>query len=220
MPIKAVIFDMDGVIVDSEGLHREADDIILAKYGVKLNDSEWASYLGQREQEVWAQIKKKSNLKEDAEYLRKEKDEYYLQLIDKKLRLFPGFRTFLGLVKEKNLKIALVSSSPRNQVNKILEKFSLTNSFTLNLSGNDVAHPKPHPEPYQKTIDKLQVKPEECIVIEDTITGIKSAKAAGCNIVAVTNTFAAVSLEKAGADLVVNNLEEISANIIALFGVL
>lgn len=216
--IKAVIFDMDGVIVDSEGLHQAALQKMLEVHGKKVAANYFQCFIGIHDKVILQQIKDELNIAESVEELLRQKEKYFFEQVKEKLKLFKGFRTFLTVVKEKNLRLAITSSSTRVYLNFVLEKFDLKHNFPIIISGEDIKHPKPDPEPYTKTIEQLKLKPEECMVIEDSIAGLRSAKAAGAHTIAVTNSFAAVNLSE--ADLVVNNLTEINANIIALFGVL
>lgn len=216
--IKAVIFDLDGVIIDSEPLHIEALQKTLMHHGKKLEDQYISQCIGLHDLAFFQKVKQDFNIQQSIAILIKERDKFLFELIDEKLKLFSGFRTFLTALKEKNMKLAITTSSNRYYTELVLKKFNLKHNFSVLICSDDIQNPKPNPEPYQKTIQELQLEPEECIVIEDSIVGLTSAKAAGAHTIAVTNSFAASNLTE--ADLVVNNLTEINTNIIALFGVI
>ncbi|MBI3033325.1 HAD family phosphatase [Candidatus Woesearchaeota archaeon] len=216
--IKAVIFDLDGVIIDSEPLHIKALQKTVALHGKNIDHSYISRFIGVHDKQFFENVKHDFNLQPTVEDFIKQRDNILFELMREKLKLFHGFRTFLTMVKGKNMKLAITTSSSRFYTQFVLEKFNLKHNFPVLVCGDDVQHPKPHPEPYQKTIEQLQLQPEECIVIEDSIAGLTSAKAAGTHTIAVTNSFTASNLSE--ADLVVNNLTEINGNIITLFGVM
>jgi HAD superfamily hydrolase (TIGR01509 family) len=105
--------------------------------------------------------------------------------------------------------VALVSSSPKPIVDIVVQRFELGKYFDRIITGDDVEKGKPDPEPYLKAAKELGVHPEECVVVEDSINGVKSAKAAGMKCIGITNSFPREELERAGADYVIDVIVEL-----------
>lgn len=215
MAIKAVIFDMDGVITDSEPLHTEAFGTILDKYGVKRTPEVIEKIIGLTEIDEWVYYKQIfPQIIDNVETLIEKKQKAYVKL-GKEIKFFPGFKELFSEIKKNNFKIALTTSNRVFYINYQLPK-EIINSFDAIISGNDITKGKPYPEPYAKTINKLNLNPNECIVIEDSVNGIKSAKAAGAYCIAVTNTFPKEKLQE--ADLIINSLTELTIDKIKQIG--
>jgi HAD superfamily hydrolase (TIGR01509 family) len=139
------------------------------------------------------------------------KIEIYLSHALQDMQLVPGAYDFLKkLEKNQKYRYALTTSGRKVQQKKILAKFNLTDFFQIMVMADDVRNGKPHPEPYAVTVRKLNERPGECLVIEDSDNGIISAKAAGCQTCGITTTFAKDRLKKAGADIIVFSFLELS----------
>jgi len=214
--IKAVIFDLDGVIINSEPLHDESTAIVLQKNGISISEKERKQFLGLNDKEIFSQVVKENKLKKTPEDLIQEREKVYFDLIKKKgLELFPGVLEAIQKFS-KRYKLAITTSSEKSKVDFTLKKFNLSQYFPIIITGEDITKGKPDPEPYIKTIKQLGVKSKECLVIEDSINGMKSALDAGCFCIAVTNTFPAAQLKQ--ADMIVQNISEINENVITLVG--
>ncbi len=214
--IKAVIFDLDGVIINSEPLHDESTAIVLQKNGISISEKERKQFLGLNDKEIFSQVVKENKLKKTPEDLIQEREKVYFDLIKKKgLDLFPGVLEAIQKFS-KRYKLAITTSSEKSKVDFTLKKFNLSQYFPIIITGEDITKGKPDPEPYIKTIKQLGVKSKECLVIEDSINGMKSALDAGCFCIAVTNTFPAAQLKQ--ADMIVQNISEINENVITLVG--
>jgi len=211
--LRAVIFDMDGVIVDTMDLHFEAEQEVLRAHGVHIEMTELLKTSGMSSFEG---IKKVSN-KQDSEVSAMVAKKY-AQLISKTrgIKPIPGFLEFFYLLKKHNVPLGLFSSSDRRFVEHILSELGINGSFKVIVCGNEVSQAKPSPEGYLKAAKLLNVSPSECVVVEDSVHGIMSAKSAGMKIVGVTNTKDRNFL--LDADLIVDSLSELSIkNIGALF---
>jgi HAD superfamily hydrolase (TIGR01509 family) len=207
--IKAVIFDMDGVIVDSEPLHYEAHNILLGSYGHSLSDEHIRKYAGINSRVLYTQLKEKLNLPQDVDALVMKKKEIFLMLAAKKLKLMPHATEFIGFVKANGFKVAIASSGLREQIHAMLNKFGLLKHFETIVSVDDVKNAKPHPEIYLEAIRRLGLKSSECIAIEDSDKGIASAKQAGLKVIAVPNKYTEHQ-DLSMADLRVSSLKEIT----------
>ena len=131
------------------------------------------------------------------------------------VKLIAGVRGFLELCKGAGWPIALTTSAPRELQELAFDQFDLAGYFGAVVTGDDVSQGKPHPEPYLKTAEKLGREPSHCVVVEDSMNGVRSAKAAGCPTVGLATSFSAEKLAAAGSDLAVETFSELQK---ALFG--
>mgnify|MGYP002411993360 CR=1 FL=1 len=154
--LKGVIFDMDGVIVDSEPIHVEIEKELLERFGGKMNDEEHASFIGTTDAHMWSILKEKYNLKPSVKEIINMKREMFLNSIDK-IELIDGVLDF---------------------IKGLHEKFHLDKYIDVIMSGEDVNNGKPNPEIFLKTAKMMNLKPASCIVIEDAENGVRAAKAA------------------------------------------
>lgn len=205
--IKAIIFDMDGVIVDSEPIHEKAEVQVCREFGMEVSKKEWDGFRGKKLEDIFSYANKKYGTgNEPIEKMIERKIEVYLAQALKEMQLVPGVLEFLEkLEAEQKYRYALTTSGRKVQQDKILSKFGLENFFEIMVTADDVSNGKPHPEPYLITVEKLGELPENCLVIEDSDNGIISAKAAGCMACGIVGTFSQNKLESAGADMVVPN---------------
>jgi len=207
--IKAVIFDMDGVIIDSEEIHVRSEKALYEKYNLKIEKEDWNYVKGRNAQDSHSYILQKNNRKDlNVADLISENIKIYQEMAKNNIKLFSGFKELINFVN-KNFKLALTTSSNKLNQQFAFNIFNLHNFFDIVVTGDMVTCGKPHPEPYQKTIAKLNVPASQCIVIEDTANGVMSARAAGAKTIAVTHTFPTHKLEM--ADFVVNNLHTVKS---------
>ena len=176
--IKAFIFDMDGVIIDSEPSHIQSEIELMKRYGVHLEQKDLEIYTGQTAKFMFEDLSKKHNLKTDWQSLNEEKEQLFIPLL-KKAEAIPGVLSFVMFLKNKGYKLALASSSKKNLIKIVLQNLQLEEIFKVAISGEDVTHCKPDPEIFLKAAEMLHVKPEECCVVEDAENGVKAAKRAG-----------------------------------------
>jgi HAD superfamily hydrolase (TIGR01509 family) len=208
--IDAVIFDMDGVIVDTEPLHAESEQMTCREFGFDIPSSEWEQFKGIRLVEIFGGIIRANNSNVDPERMAVRAREMFLELLGSKVPIVPGSVDFIRQVRERGSKIALTTSTHASVQRKIFELLDLAPLFDVITTGDEITHGKPNPEPYAKTVVKLGLDPARCAVIEDSDNGIRSAKAAGCVAIGITTTFPRSVLFDCGADSVADNFGEIS----------
>ena len=187
---KAVIFDMDGVLVDSEPHHIILEKGLFDELGIDVSDTEHLSYMGVPADTMWNEIRKSKHLQIPLNELlarHKEKALGYFSEISS-LKPVEGLTGILEWLNRKNVPLAVASSSDRDVISVILGKTGLVGYFSNIVCSDDVDNGKPAPDIYLHTASLLNVKPEECLVIEDSSNGIKAAKAAGMTCVAYTGT--------------------------------
>ncbi len=213
--IEAVIFDMDGVIANSEPIHDKASDIVLKRYGIKLDKSMDSKindeFRGCTEEFFWKTFCKRFRLKQNYKKLMKEKQIVYLELIKEHLEPIPGSVELIKNLKTK-YKIGLASSSSSKEIGFILKKLKIKKYFDVITSGEFVKNSKPAPDIYLETARKLGIKPENCLVFEDAVNGVKAAKAAGMKCIAITTSFGKKDLK--GTDLIIDSFEGFNLEII------
>ena len=203
--IKAILFDMDGVVVDSEKLYSQSESNVLSNYGIKFDDSDWKFVKGCTEKQFYDHVYLKYNPEIPRNELIRECREFLKNLFTKKLEYMKGFKEIHSYLKKK-YKLALVTSTGPELVAHIDGLLGVKNHFNLVITSIDTKAHKPNPDPYIKAMNKLGLLPGECIVVEDSVQGIKAGKAAGCQVIALEG-----SLEKAllcDADYIISCLSD------------
>ncbi len=211
--MEAVLFDMDGVLVDSEPVILAAAITGLAEYGVQAKAEDFKPFIGAGEDRFIGGVAEKYGLSYKKE-MKTRVYQIYQEIAPVKLRVFSGVIPLLTGLKQKGLKIALASSADLIKITINLKVAGLPKSlFDTIISGEDVVHKKPEPEIYIKAAGSLQANPVDCIVVEDALNGIKAAKAAGMKCIAITSSFDSKALKKENPDFICNNISEISSYI-------
>lgn len=189
---KAVLFDLDGVITDTMGLHYEAYRRAFDKYGIAVSKLDIYVLEGMPSMDVGREIVRVKGAKLEEEQIRKlveEKREIYRALAGEQASTFPGVPETLLMLREHGVKLALITGSNLISVRKTLHKVGLDNAFDTIVAGDDTPRGKPYPDPYLRGMEKLGIPGVNCVVVENAPLGIKSAKAAGAGyVIAVTST--------------------------------
>lgn len=208
--IQAVIFDMDGVIVNSEPLHFESEKTILQDHGIEAPWDQWDKFMGVTDANIFRYIVENfSDGTHSVEQLLAAKYQIYFKLLAEKLQPIPGSIDFIHWCRNRFPKLALTTSSIKRVQEVIFQRFELNPFFDVIVTEEWIQHCKPHPEPYLKTVEALRLPAYQCVVLEDSLNGVKSAKEAGCHVVAITTTFPAEQLHEAGADFVSERFESL-----------
>ncbi|MCS7018607.1 MAG: HAD family phosphatase [Cytophagales bacterium] len=198
MPTFAFVFDMDGVIVDSNPYHKIALQQFCQRLGFHLDEPAMIHHIYGRTNKEWIGNLLGSNI--SPEQLRQyatEKELLYQELYRAHIRPLAGLHEFLQLLVKQHIPRAIATSAPRMNVDFTLHYTGLGSFFDVILDESHVQHGKPHPEIYIKTAEALQLPPERCIVFEDSLSGVAAAQAAGCKVVGVLTTHRAAELAHA-----------------------
>ena len=186
MSTNTFIFDMDGVIIDSEPFWRQAQIEILSKYNTTITLEDCIQYtMGKRIDDIaltWCQL---HSLNVSPKFLEKEIITAVAALISEKGNAKKGLYELLGFLKEYNFHIALATSSSHPIINAVFNRLSIADYFDVICSADDEVYGKPHPAVYLKVAKKLDVKPATCWVLEDSVTGLISAKAAAMKTIVI-----------------------------------
>ena len=177
--IEAVLFDMDGVIFDTERVYLEHWIKIFKKYGYEMKKEVYVSVMGRGRENVMKIFLKIYGENLPIVQMYKEKDELLVQAIEKgEVPMKLGAKEILHFLKENNFKIALATSAKRNRMMMQLEMSKIENEFDAIVCGDDIINSKPDSEIFLKVAEKLFVNPENCVVVEDSPSGIKAAYSA------------------------------------------
>ncbi|RMH58523.1 MAG: HAD family phosphatase [Candidatus Hydrogenedentota bacterium] len=214
MTPSGILLDFNGVLVDDEPLHCRALQGVLRRHGLELTEEEyWDRYLAYDDRESFRIAFANHGLRpgEGAvpplERLLHEKLVLYLELLGDAPPYFPGAVEVVRTLS-KNFRLALVSGARRIEIEKILQYENLTGIFQTIVASDDVKHSKPDPESYLLALERLSASPSEFIAVEDSLGGIRAAKAAGLDVVAVTHTYPRSRLESE-TPFVLDNIREL-----------
>ena len=191
----AIIFDMDGVFIDTEVLVFKIFRQVFAPYNIDLTDEYQYKFIGQPFSSNLTDIRQDFGIEFDSEALRIQFDNTYEKVLStSKLDVQEGVKEIVQWAQQYDFNIGLCTTSTRQQVNTIFNvvktpSFDPFSIFQTVVTGDSVNTRKPHPEPYLTTAHNLQVQPHECLVIEDSLSGIQAAKAAGCTCVALRHPY-------------------------------
>ena len=190
MKIKAVLFDMDGVLIDAREWHYDALNQALRLFGVSISQEEHLStFDGLPTREKLRLLSEEQVLPiQIHDFINEMKQVFTMRLVQEKCSPVFVHEYALSRLKESGFKIAVCSNSVRASVEMMLEKSNLYGYTDLVLSNEDVANSKPAPDIYRKAMECLELQPDECLVVEDNKNGIEAAKAAGCHLLVVQGT--------------------------------
>jgi beta-phosphoglucomutase len=211
--IKTILFDFDGVVIDSEPVHAKAKKIVLEKFNISYPATIFDDYKGRTDKVFFDYISNSlDKMKHSSELLQNSKKQIFEDII-KELKLIDGFLIFLDKVKNKGIQTALVSSTSLYSLGLVDEIYHISEMFDLVITEVDTALHKPYPEPYLKALEKLRANTWNSFVIEDSPNGIISAKNAGCFVYGLTSSFQRHFLTEAGADEIIESYEELMKKI-------
>lgn len=203
---KAIIFDMDGVLVDSEPAITYASIEVLKKLGITANPEEFKPFTGMGDDKFIAGVLEAHGGKYDPKY-KEEAYRIYIDTAKENVKVYNWSEKIIKELKENGYSLAVASASDIAKVKCNLECIGIDLSlFDAIVTGSDVTNKKPAPDIFLKAAEKAGFDPKHCIVAEDAVAGIKAAKAAGMYGVGVTTSFPADELKTAGADRLTDDL--------------
>ena len=183
--IKAVLFDFDGVVVQSEPLHMRTFLEILGKYKIEIPIERWyREFAATESRSIFERLSKEYDIKEDIGQLVEARRALYEGYVrEGALKEVPGVEGFLRSLRSTDMKTAIVSGSHRTNVELALSFFGLNDFFDIVVSADDIPYRKPDPGPYLYTAKKLGIEPKDCAVIEDSVSGCESGRRAGMKLI-------------------------------------
>src|SRR5438876_6631771 len=211
-PFRAVIFDLDGVLADSEPWWNEIDKELLGEYGVTYRGEYHRNVLGVSYRLAVEFYKKVFGLSAPTEELMRRRGEIAAEFFTKRVGLFPSTRAVLEELRQMNLRLAVATSSVSASARPFLDRHRLTAFFDVIVTGEEIERGKPAPDIYLRAAEKLGVPTDACLVIEDALSGIAAAKAARMRVAAIPDTrFVDLREYEKEADYVLRDLSEIPA---------
>ena len=213
--IQTVIFDMDGVIVDTEPVHHYAYDLHFKQLNIPITPEMYASFTGNSTKNIFERLKAEFNLEEDVQTLVETKRNLFNDAFDSKedLYLLDGVEDLIKELHDNGMQLVLASSSATVTINRIFNRFGLHHYFTHIVSGEDFPKSKPHPAIFQHAAFLANTPVEQCIVIEDSTNGVAAAKAAGIYCVGYDSVNSKLQ-DYSKADRVISHFNELSFDLI------
>ncbi len=217
MKLQAVIFDMDGVIIDSEKLWFKVGESLLSKYGIDYTEEMRRKIMGMGSIETMELIKRTYSIKDSISSLLEQRNHIVLEVFNNSIvPLIPTAIDFIKMVSRNGYKIAIASSSPQELINLVVNRLELAGYFSAIVSGDKVSRGKPYPDIYLLTARELKVDNKRCLVLEDSPNGVKAAKNAGMKCIGITTNASKEELKE--ADLSINSFADLTiAKMMALF---
>jgi len=210
MSLKGILFDMDGVLVDSEEFICEAAIRMFKERGLEVKAEDFVPFVGMGENRYLGGVAEKYHFPFDREKDKQRTYKIYGELTKGRLKALPGVYQFVVQCRKKGLKIAIATSADKVKLEINLQALQFPDgTIDATVNGLEVEHKKPDPEIYRVAAQKLGLRPEECLVVEDAVSGVKAGKAAGCRVLAVLTSFPAEKLNE--ADWVCTSLAEVPA---------
>jgi beta-phosphoglucomutase len=196
--IRGVLFDMDGVLIDSEAFICKAAIEMFREYGINALEEDFKPFVGMGENRYLGSVAEKYHLKINIAEAKVRTYQIYESITAGKLFPLPGALEFIEHCRSKNLKLALATSADKIKMEINLKAMGLSkDSFDSTINGLEIERKKPFPDIYIKASENIGLKPGSCLVAEDAISGVRAAKAAGCRCLAVTTTFDRKALSEA-----------------------
>ncbi|WP_207456635.1 HAD-IA family hydrolase [Azospirillum sp. SYSU D00513] len=198
---KALLFDLDGTLAETDPLHFRAFAAMLRDHGVELTEEDYGRHITGRSNAVIMAHFLPGHAVEDHVRLAAAKEAAFRRLAEDLVPV-EGLAALLDSARERDMKVALVTNAPRENAVHMLRVLGLADRFHLLVIGDELPHAKPHPLPYATALEGLGVTAEDAVAFEDSRTGIASAKGAGIFTVGLTTTHGAEELREAGADVI------------------
>lgn len=204
----AVIFDMDGVIVDNMEYHKRAWAIFLEKHAPDIELEEFSRHFGKVNRDLLKIVFKREITAEEESRFGEEKETIYREIYADHIVPLSGLLDFLDSLKENSVKTAVATAAPRVNMDFVFEKTGLRKYFDVLIDATEVTRGKPDPEIYLKAAQRLGCLPDSCLVFEDSFPGVQAARRAGMKVVVLATSHPAESLK--GAERVIKDFTEIS----------
>jgi beta-phosphoglucomutase len=204
----AVIFDMDGVIVDNMKYHKKAWEMFLKMHAPEMDVEEFSMHFGKVNKDLLKIVFQREISDEEESRFGEEKEAFYRELYAEDIAPTEGLVGFLKELNENGVKAAVASAAPKINVDFVFEKTGLRQYFDVSIDANDVTRGKPDPEIYLKAAEKLNCHPEACLVFEDSMPGIQAGRNAGMKVIGVATSHPAEILKE--TELVIKDFTDVN----------
>jgi beta-phosphoglucomutase family hydrolase len=206
---RGVIFDLDGVLVNTAPFHKKSWSDLADKQGFQITDQLFYTTFGMQNYQIIPMLAPTKLSPQKIQRLSEWKERRYRRLIKGKLTLLDGARKLIDDLKTSGFLLAIGTSTPLTNLNFILEQIPIRHCFDACVTGQDVTRGKPAPDTFLKAAKKLALPANRCVVVEDALQGVQAAKAAKMPVIALTTTRSREDLKQ--ADLIVESLEQLKA---------
>ena len=203
--IKGIIFDMDGTIVDSLPYHHEAWKIFFNKNQVENFSDKLKDYKGGGTLDLMKAVYGNKYSLKDLKSMSDEKEVIFREIYKGKINPIEGFKKFLIDIKSKHILVGLASNAVRKNVSLIINELNIFNDFDSIICGDEVNNGKPNPEMFNKTINRFNIKKDECLIFEDSLEGVKAANNSGIKVVGISSSTSDKTLIDAGSIKTISN---------------
>ena len=211
--IRAAIFDLDGLLVDSEPLWRKAEREVFAEVGLELTDNDCRTTIGMRCDAVVAHWYARSPWTDlSTQQVQRQIENRMLTLLRGEGRAMPGVEHALDLLESREIRLAVASSSTTAHIDAALQRIGVAERFAVRCSSMDEERGKPDPAVYLTASRRLDIAPDHCLAFEDSLLGVEAAFRAGMRVIAVPDAHADVTDGFGHADVVLSSLAQLSAN--------
>jgi len=212
--LKAIIFDVDGTLVDSLPYHHESWRIFFKNNNLEENDFNeiLKEYKGGGTLELMTSVFGDMYTKDELKTMTDDKEIIFRDIYKSKIYPIEGLKKFLDNLKENNILLSIGSNAIRKNVLMTIEELSITNYFSYIICGDEVSKGKPDPEMYIKTLSNLNIHKDECVIFEDSIEGVTAAKNADIKVIGVTSSQSSEILKSVGAFKTIENYTTINVD--------
>ena len=210
-----VIFDMDGVLVDSGPPHAESWRVLARQYGLEISDEDFKAHFGKTSRDIIRTFWGPQVSDDDIRRYDQDKERIYRELITGEVPLTAGARDLLATLSRAGYVLAVATSGPPENLDLVLQEAELASFFAATVHGFDVKRGKPAPDCFLLAAERAGLKPEDCVVVEDAPAGIQAARAAGMQPIGFAGTHPADRLRAAGAAATVERLADITAELVS-----
>ena len=201
--IKAILFDMDGTVLESEGLFAKAEHQVLVDYGINVDISDLNMFRGMPEDLFYREFKKRYHLNQDRLIIQKKIKKNLYRLYKTELTYVNGFKDFYKKhVISVKRKTALVTNTSLDIVKEVVNSINISTYFNHIITSSDVSEPKPSAIPYLVAMRTLSVEPSECIIIEDSTSGLLSAISSGARVFGIQTTLSEADIAKISSEII------------------
>jgi beta-phosphoglucomutase family hydrolase len=185
--IKAVIFDLDGVIAETEHAHIQAEKETMLKHGIKISEDELHQYTGTTAKQMFTDLIRRYQLKTTFDEIFNQKEEIMFKLLERGVEPTKGVIKLLNKLKRARIRLGIASSSHTRLIDYVLNELGITDMFDSIVGAEDITNSKPDPEIFLKCAKRLNMEAKECLVVEDSMLGVKAAKKAGMKCLGYRN---------------------------------
>ena len=211
---RGVLFDMDGVLVDSAAAHLESWRALARQHSINISDADFKAAFGRTSREIIRLLWGPELSAAEVERRDAEKEVVYRDLIRGHVPIMPGCREMLTALTSAGFRLAVATSGPPENLELVLRAADIGAFFEVTVDGRDIQRGKPAPDCFLLAAERLGLPPDACVVVEDALVGIAAGRAAGMPVIALEGTYPAEQLHAAGAAGVVRRLAEISPELL------